>query len=295
MAQYFRLVCAALLCSLLFAACNVEKYGKQVGAGLSTQTDSIGRGLIAGLRDELTSPVTQQKLSRFLDSLIANITDTLGARGSKVEDSLLSPKVLRWADSLVTTVTGKHLQENMAAVQAALIGKTRQDVLAMRDGFRQLLNQVLSNDTRGKIGQIRDELLGPKTNAALTKIIDTAVTHIVDSAMTRVSLRLKNDINPIFQNDIGFVQRNATWLLVTIGAIAAGIIVLVWRNRQKYLHMLTIVAKQVHDIPDQNVYDKVTGKIKDQATSAGLESDLRDVLNKNGLLNTNDWVNKPKQ
>ncbi len=269
---------------LLFSGCSLQKYGTQVGNGLAATTDSIGRNLVAGLREELTSPVTQRKLAMFLDSLLANLSDTLGVKAGHLEDSLLSPKVLRWADSLVSTVTGHKLQLNMQALQATLVGKTKKDVLEMKGAFDQLLRDILSDNTRGKIGLIRDELLGPKTNIALTKIIDTAVAHIVDSSLNLISMKLRRDINPIFKEDASFVHRNAVWLLVILGAIAAAIIILVWRNRQKYLRMLAIVTKQVHDIPDQQVYDQVTAKIKSDSIVAGLEPDLRDVLHKNGLI-----------
>jgi hypothetical protein len=274
-----------------FYSC-LQKWGSDLGSGVASKTDTIGRNLVSGLRDELTNTVTLHKLSVFLDSLLSNLSDTLNVKANTLEDSLLNPKVLRWADSLVSTITGAHLQLNMQALQATLVGKTKKDVLEMKHSFDLLLRDILSDNTRGKIGLIRDELLGPKTNMALTRIIDTAVTHIVDSSLNLISAKLRKDINPLFKEDASFIQRNAIWLLIIVGAIAAGIIFLVWKNRQKYLRMLTIVTKQVHDIPDQQVYDQVTTKIKNDSITAGVEPDLRDLLNKNGLINSNDWIKK---
>lgn len=274
-----------------FYSC-LQKWGSDLGSGVASKTDTIGRNLVSGLRDELTNTVTLHKLSVFLDSLLSNLSDTLNVKANTLEDSLLNPKVLRWADSLVSTITGTHLQLNMQALQATLVGKTKKDVLEMKHSFDLLLRDILSDNTRGKIGLIRDELLGPKTNMALTRIIDTAVTHIVDSSLNLISAKLRKDINPLFKEDASFIQRNAIWLLIIVGAIAAGIIFLVWKNRQKYLRMLTIVTKQVHDIPDQQVYDQVTTKIKNDSITAGVEPDLRDLLNKNGLINSNDWIKK---
>jgi len=181
------------------------------------------------------------------------------------------------------------MRMNLDSIQGVLVGKTRKDVLVMRDGFSQLLAEVLSNNTKNKLGAMRDELLGAKTSAALTKIIDTAVTHIVDSALHKVSEGFRTEINPQITKDISFVGKNATWLLITLGVIAAVIIFLVWQNRKKYLQMVAIIAKQVHDIPDKQIYDLVTARIKQNSVASGLEPDLRKLLSKNGLIEENSW------
>ena len=272
------------IASCCFQSCSFEKIGSDLGKGVSSKTDTIGQTLIAGVMNELTSPVVRKKVSLFLDSILTNLTDSLTVRTGTLEDRLLNHKVQLWADSLVETLTGSHLKMNMDSVQSVLVGKTKRDVLQMRDGFSRLLAEVLSNNTKNKLGLMRDELLGPKTTTALARIIDTAVTHIVDSAMLRISDRLHTDINPQLTQDISFVHRNATWLLITLGAIAAVIIFLIWQNRKKYLRMVAIIAKQIHDIPDQHIYDQVTAKIKQDSVATGLEPDLRNLLQKNGLI-----------
>ncbi len=273
----------------VFESCSFEKIGRDLTKGVSSQTDSVGRTLVAGAMNELTNPATRRKVSLLLDSILTNFSDSLTLRTRTLEDSLLNRKVLAWADSLVQTLTGSKMRMNLDSIQGVLVGKTKKDVLAMRDGFSRLLDEVLSNNTKNKLGLMRDELLGPKTNAALVRIIDTAVIHIVDSSLSRISERLRNDINPQITQDLSFIHKNATSLLITVGAIAAVIIFLVWQNRKKYLRMLAIVTKQVHDIPDQHVYDLVTSRIKDDSVASGLEPDLRKVLQKNGLINDVSW------
>jgi hypothetical protein len=273
----------------LFESCSFEKIGHDLTKGVSSQTDSIGRTLVAGAMNELTNPATRRKVSLLLDSILTNFSDSLNLRTRTLEDSLLNRKVLVWADSLIQTLTGSKMRMNMDSLQGVLVGKTKRDVLQMRDGFSQLLAEVLSNNTKNRLGVMRDELLGPKTNSALVKIIDTAVIHVVDSAMHRISERFRTDINPQLKGDLSFVNKHATWLLITIGAIAAAIIFLVWQNRKKYLRMVAIIAKQVHDIPDQKVYDLVTARIKQDSVASGLEPDLRKVLANNGLIADTSW------
>jgi len=272
------------IATCLFQSCSFEKIGSDLGKGVSSKTDTIGQTLIAGVMNELSSPVVRKKVSLFLDSILTNLTDSLTLRTATMEDRLLNHKVLVWADSLVETLTGNHLRMNLDSIQGVFVGKTKRDVLQMKDGFSRLLAEVLSDNTKNRLGLMRDELLGSKTTTALARIIDTAVTHIVDSSMRKISDRLRTDINPQLTQDISFVHRNATWLLITLGAIAAVIIFLIWQNRKKYLRMVAIIAKQIHDIPDQHIYDEVTAKIKQDSVATGLEPDLRDLLQKNGLI-----------
>jgi len=269
--------------------CSFQKMGSDLGKGVASQTDSMGRGLVGGIRDELADPATQQKISRLLDSLVNSLTSSLSTKVSTIEDSILNKKILHWADSLVEALTGNQLRLNVEKVQAALVGKTKQDVLEMRDAFRKLLNEILSDNTKSKLGKFRDELLGSKTNAAITKIVDSAVTHIVDSALVKLSDRLRKDINPQVKSDISFIQKNAIWLLVTLGLITLAIVSLVWLNRRKYLRMVTILSKHIHDIPNQQVYDLVTSNIKKDTVATGLEPDLRNILQKNGLIGPGSW------
>ncbi len=280
-----------LICGViyLFTACSLEKMGASAGKGVAGESDSIGTALVRGAVNELTDPKTQKKIRQFLDSIISSATDTLTYKTMAMRDSLINQKILIWADSLTEALTGNRLRLNIEKIQLALIGKTKADVLEMKNAFNDLLNQILSQDTRGKLGSFRDELLGDKTNRAITKIADTLVSHIVDSAIVKLSYRYQKDINPLIEGDIGFINKNAKSLLITLGAIACAIILLVWRSRVRYLRLTTLLTKQINAIPDQGVYDRVTTNIKDDALTAGLEAQLRDLLQKNGLLGNEAW------
>jgi hypothetical protein len=129
---------------------------------------------------------------------------------------------------------------------------------------------------RNNISALRDSLLNDKTNAA--------IRAIVDSTMVTIAYRMRNDVNPALQDNLSFIQRNATTLLIVLGVIAVVIIVVIWRLKQKYAKMTTLVASQIYSIPDQNAYDDLTARIKEKATIAGVEPDLRKVLEQNGLL-----------
>ncbi|MDP9040366.1 MAG: hypothetical protein M3N30_00185 [Bacteroidota bacterium] len=277
-----------MLISLIYG-CSFQKMGASAAKGVSSQSDSIGNALVRGAMNQLTDPYTQKKIRQFVDSIISSATDTLTYKTMAMRDSLINSKLIIWADSLLEAVTGNQMRLNMEKIQLALIGKTKSDVLDMKYAFRDLLNQVLSVDTRSKLSGFRDELLGDKTNRAFTKIADSLVSHIVDSAIVRLAYRYRTDLSPEFRTDIGFVNKNAKSLLILMGAIACIIIFLVWRSRVRYLKLTTLLTKHINGIPDQNIYDTVTANIKNDALTIGLEGQLRDLLAKNGLLGTDDW------
>jgi hypothetical protein len=274
---------------LLFYGCSLEKLGSSAGQGLASKSDTIGSNVVHGALMELTDPANQLRLKRFVDSLVASMGDTLIGKVAVLDDSLFSQKTIQWADSLVEALTGQQMQLNVKKIQLALIGKTKTDVAEIKKTFSDLLNQILSTDTKGRLISLRDALLGDSTNKAITKITDSFVSHLVDTAMVKLSRRYESDLDPALHKDIGFIARNATGLLVTLGAIAAAIILLVWWSRRKYLRLTTLLTKHINTIPDQRVYDTVTSNIKSDAMTAGLEEDLRDLLAKNGLLGEAGW------
>lgn len=273
--------CVLIIILIFTQSCSFEKMGRNLGNGVAGSTDTLGHNLVAGIRDELAKPETRLKLSKLLDSLVSSVADTLNPKLSGIRDSLLNHKTLLWVDSLVEALTGRQLKLNIDSIQVTLMGKTKTDVLQIRNAFRELLEEMLSDSTKGKIGAMRDELLGAKT--------DSAINRIVDHAMTTIASRYKTDLNPQVKGDVSFISKNAEGLLITLGAIAVLIILLVWRNKRKYVQMVALLSKHIYQIPDRQVYDNVTSKIKDEAISAGLEPDLRNLLNKNGMLGSDSW------
>lgn len=107
---------------------------------------------------------------------------------------------------------------------------------------------------------------------------NTIIRGIVNTAIIPIAFRMKNNVNPALKDNLSFIQQNATTLLILVGVIALVIIVVIWRLKQKYTKMATVVASQIYAIPDQNAYDDLTARIKEKATIAGVEPDLRKML-----------------
>jgi len=260
------------------------KIGRDVVGGASEKTDTLARNLVKRLREELADPETKKQIRILLDSITTALDSSLQPMVKGMMNTVINHKILLWADSLVEKLTGKKFQLNMKAVQYTLVGKSKADVLQIRNSFKELFEEIISDNTTNKLGKMRDELLGAKTDSALSLIVDHATKKFID--------RYKSDMDPALKGDVSFIRKNATTLLIVMGAIAAVIIFLVWWSRRRYLKLVTLLTKHIHNIPDQKVYDTVTAKIKDEAVSSGLEPDLRKILQENGLIGDSNWDKK---
>lgn len=254
-----------------------------MGDGLSEKSHAIGGNLVSGVRDSLTDIKTRKQLENFIDSVLISLSSSLNPKISAIRDSLLNEKVHRWADTLLEHLTGERLKMNVNDIREAALGaQTREDLEKLGLSVNNLLNEILSDTLNNKIGRIRDQLLGAKTNDALRAIVDSAMSSIV--------YRINNDITPALQENVGFIQKNANKLLMAIGGIALAIIAYVWMQRRKYMKMVTLLASQIHNIPDEKVYNEVTAKIKDNALQTNLEPELNKILKKNDILGKEAWL-----
>ncbi len=279
--SYKSLLSVLALLFIISGCASFEKVGKNLGKGVASESEQIGANLILGIRNELTDSVTRIKIAGFLDSLITSVVDSTGKKIVKSSDSIFFHKILPWADSIVVTLLGPKVQADLAKLQYTLVGKTKEDVFEMKAALEQLIVFALSDSTQGRIGMLRDELLGAKT--------DTAVSKIVDHAMTQIINRYNKDLNPVIKDDISFVEKNAKELLLLTGAVALGIIFFVWLSRRKYLKLVAVLSKHINEIPDQKIFDQITSNIKKETVPGLLEPTLRKVLEKNGMLGNESW------
>jgi hypothetical protein len=270
---------------------------------------TLGHNAINGAADGLDDPKNKQKVVQFANSLVDALNESLKPKALALENTLVNQRIIKWTDSLVEAISGKKIQANSQALQKILVGKTKGDILEIRNSIQSLIDDLLSGRTNYKLGLIRDNLLGPKTYNGIGNIrdeilgpktvlavgnlrdqllgakTDTAISHIVDNAAKKFVDR----VNPALQGDISFVSKNATWLLITMGAIALVIIGFVWWNKTRYERMVTLLTKHINNIPNQGIYDSVTSKIKNDAVDAGLEPRLRKILSANGLTGDTNW------
>lgn len=289
---------------LLFTQCNFQKIGRDTGKGFNENTQSIASNLMAGVNKGLSDPGFKQNLYHLVDSLVSTAGLSANKSARSLVDSLLSEKLVTYTARMVEEATGKNLRHNVDLITsdlqesvAGILGPaTRQRVrllvaTALNEitgeklqlAVARLRDEMTGLPLRNNIGALRDSLLNDRTNAAIKAIVDTA--------MVAIAYRMKHDINPSLQDNLSFIQRNATTLLIVLGIIAVVIIVVIWRLKEKYAKMTSVLTSQIHALPDQQAYDTLTSNIKEKAIVAGVEPDLRKVLEKNGLLGTESREN----
>src|SRR5438105_3643876 len=135
-----------LLCAALSGCAS---WGDNIGAGLETHADSIaiklGRGLISGLRDSLTSKNSSEKFGALIDSVLHHA----GVSSGKQLSALL--------DTLAGETTNGQIKHLLAGVSHDL-DSLRDDVLGKKMSIA--LAKV-----------IQEGLLGPKTQAGLANLV----------------------------------------------------------------------------------------------------------------------------
>ncbi|HZH37106.1 MAG TPA: hypothetical protein VEX65_07525 [Flavisolibacter sp.] len=292
-----RNIAAALAIIVSCTQCNFQKIGRDTTKGISQNTEAIGRNLITGVNSGLGDSAFKANLYQLVDSLTTTAGGGMNRSVQMLVDSLLNDRWIYFTRNLVEEATGQRLRSNVAALSgdleisvAKLLGPATIErvrlliATAMNEALSEKLQltaaglreSMTGEPLRNNIAALRDSLLNDKTNAAIKAIVDTA--------MLTIAYRMKNDINPSLQDNLSFIQRNATTLLIVVGIIALVVIIVVWRLKQKYAKMTAVVASQIYSIPDQRAYDELTSRIKEKATIAGVEPSLRKMLDENGML-----------
>ena len=295
--------CVFAILSVLLVSCGTfSKLGDNLGSGFNKNTQSMGRNLMAGVQEGMSDSAFKANLTGLVDSIV----NTMGVRLTKniavIVDTLLSPKWFAFTRQLVENITGVQTRANVAALTEELLGA--QTNARINRLIRDALNEVFNNRTTARLASLRNELLGAATSDQLAAIrnellgvkTNEAIKAIVDSSMMRIAFRLNHDVKDAVGQNTSFIRKYAGRLLIILGAIAAVIIFLVWRNRQKYLKLVTVLTSQINSIPDQRVYDDLTSLIKERAVEHGVEPSLRKMLHENGLMGKESWeINELKK
>lgn len=292
--KYILLV-SAVLCLIVFHGCSIfEGIGSDLGEGLMSEVepsaDTIGANLIKGIVRELNSSESRAKLDSLLDNLITRLGYNTNAQVKGLRDSLLNDYVNKWVSSVVDDAIGNVTRGKLGLLRDELLGyKTIGYLGGMRDeliGYQSremirnivagMRDELLSDTTSVRVGGLRDVLLGARTQTALNAIVNS----IIDTFLQRY----RDDVRPELNEDVGFLQKNVTTILIVAGVIVLVIIWFIWRQKQKYLKLTRLLTSQIYTLPDKTAKEKLKDSIKKNALETGLEVDLRKELSDQGIL-----------
>ncbi len=260
--------------SLIFYSCGLFKdlgsnFGEGVVEPLSVESDTIGYNLIQGVKRSLTDPEFQKEL----DSLITALGSSTNAQLKRIIDSLLSEDTKNKIGLMRDELIGDKTSAKLVQLRNVILDKYLQNYLS--ETVSGLGTDLLNDSTLFRIGAVRDTLLGSRSNEL--------IKSIVDSMMVTLAGRLNTDINPLLKQNLSFIEKNATWLLILIGAIALGIAAFIWHQKQKYLKMTKLLTFQISDL-DPVTREKIKDKVSQNAKTIGIEAELRNFLYEEGLL-----------
>ena len=274
--------------SLFHGCVNFKQIGSDLGTGL--EVDSLGDQLVSGMVNRLANEDSKKKLASFIDSLLTATGTEANAQVKSIRDSLLNDYVNKWVKSVIEDAIGESTREKLGALRDELLGdRTLQGVQNLKrtlldqelqQYILNLVNQLgpnaLSDSTLHLIGIARDTLLGPNTNSYVKAIIDTS--------MRSLAVHLEKEINPLLKGNLSFVQKNASWIIILIGLVSAGVAGFIWKQKEKYYKMTQMLTYQISEIPDTEVKETLKEDISKNAKTIGMENQLREVLDENGLL-----------
>ncbi len=267
---------------------NFKGVGSDLGEGFSTKTDTIGSNLMHGVASQLTSDEQRKKLASMIDELVTRLGTSVSAQGMLLRDSLTSEYTRRMLDTLREGLIGSALRGNINSLIDAAIGSRTKELLG------QLRTELVGPHSRELLSELvrslRNTALGDSTQLLIADVLHGAlvgangdVKNIVDSAVLTLARRYKSDLKPQLE-DLSFLQRNVTEVLITVAVLALIIIGFVWWQKEKYLRLTRLLATQIHSIPDDQQFQQLKQRIHEKAKETGLEMPLRKILQQQGLL-----------
>jgi len=266
---------AFMLLIIIINGCGLFKdlgsnFGEGVIEPVGVEADTIGYDLVKGMRESLTEEEFQQEL----DSMIIRLGITTNEQLRNLLDSLLGESTKYQLGELRDELIGDTTVSRLLYLRNSLLDNYLQNYL--NETVSRLGPQFLNDSTIQKLAEVRDTLLGARSN--------DLIKAIVDSMMITFAGRFKTDVNPLLRDNLSFIEKNATWLLILMGAIALAITAFIWNQKQKYLKMTKLLTYQISEFPEPNSKEALKNNISRNAKAVGVEDELRVLLDKTGLL-----------
>jgi len=265
--------CALFL--LIFYSCSgLRNAGGDLGSGLinslQSGADSLGTDLVNGATGSLTADSTRTKLEKFIDSLVTQTGTYANTQLVRLRDSVLNDYINIWIQNVVKNAA-QSLDNNI------LDDKT---TARLQKELKILVSQIgpglLNDSTLYRISMLRDTLLGEQTN--------TRIKAIIDSSAAAIIYKINTGLSPALKENVDFIEKYAAWLIVLVGITALVIIWFVWRQKEKYLRITKMLTYNISEVSEPQIKEKIKDNISKNAKLAGIEDELRELLDKQGLL-----------
>jgi len=242
------------------------------------EANDLSIGILQGTIGYLDDPVNRDRLSLFLDSLITHAGSAARIQLIQFKNELLDQQFVAQVQNLLRGVMRElilHPADNLLTI--ILSDKTRIQLQRM---LTMIVPAILNDSAIRQIDKLRGTLVGVNLKRDIALLVDTALI-VVD---TNLNHRLRPTIKSIVEENTSFVRKNATWLLVAVGAIGIIVALIVYyiQRRKVKLNqdMLQQVTLQVERMREKGPQDYVSLKtnIKEAMQDHNLESEMHRFL-----------------
>jgi hypothetical protein len=274
MTKYFIIFFCTLFLLIFYSCSALKNAGNNLGNGLinglQSGADSMGSHLVNGATGSLTSDSSRIKLEKFIDSLVTKTGISANTQLVRLRDSVLNDYINIWIQNVVKNAA-QSINNNI------LDDKT---TARLQKELKILVSQIgpglLNDSTLYRISMLRDSLLGEQTN--------TRIKAIIDSSAAAIIYKINTGLSPAIKENADFIEKYAAWLIVIVGITALVIIWFVWRQKEKYLRITKMLTYNISGLPETEIKEKIKDSISKNAKLAGIEDELRELLDKQGLL-----------
>jgi len=286
---------ALMSCNGLKKALNKGLQDQNRKVVLDSLGKKIGKGVVAGATEELSSDTTAQRLGIFL----GHLTDSVNASTRVMLDSLLEndaqikAAVAGIVDTLQMSVDGLFQKLNEQDIKE-LAHRLKQRIreLELDQEVDRIRSALLGEKALAEILHIRDSLLGERTRQMTkgfmremvdeesTRRLQEAIRESIDPTIDKVF----SEVNRSTEQGLNFAQRNIAQIVILICLLGAAISFFFKNQRDRYDDLVRNLTLEIENMDDAEAAKDLKKSIRDKTTAAKLEPLLRGILVDQGIV-----------
>ncbi len=280
----------------LLASCSVwNDIGRRAASGamvgvkneLSDEflTNLINK-IVVETRDSLLSQYTVERLDVMLDSVGRELERTSAEVSGQLIDTLLSEYVQLKIKKLIISTGGAI---------TPVVGEIRDDLLGPKTEFLlgNIRDELLGDSTIQHIARIRNELLGDESRVLMDSLLHQALMRLSYDFKKEFKPEIIDIINKTEESGEKLFRNSIVFLVVLV--ISLGFIGFLARRVWNRSRILNILTDEINKIGPQDQYDDLVGRIKKQTISRGLEGTFQKILRSHGLYQQEEWKGLDKR
>ncbi len=307
----------------LVYGCKLEEISSKLGTGIRKEINKVrldsllGKATQKGVKkglNQLFADSLHQKIQAELAPILGQLSDSLETTVDKSIRKALGEYTEERLDLIIKKQSdqlSKTLVNTTDSLIAHLLGQATQAQV------RTFLRKALFDELDAYVAQLIGQASDPANKEKLTLLrqnISVQLDSLIGSALVAASAGYDKNFSPKADSLVAQItgilsqgeqfgkttKKSASSLIWQIVGGLAGLVLLIglavfWVNAYRYKQMLKVITKQINEIPNQEVYDKLTGEIKQTLDGKGLNRHLNQILKEQELNQQPEWEDKDKQ